>query len=131
MRSVLLFLAGFLPQKVFAYQIEQVGRGDGIDAMWSQITSIFPHIEGNGVYFITGQIINFVLLMIGGVAVVVIIYAGLQMVLGPTGDSRLADAKKMIMYAVVGLILALLGDVVMGFVLSFLNGAASGSPIVN
>ena len=47
----------------------------------------------------------------------------LLVVLGATGETHKEEAKKMIMYAVLGLILAMLGDTIMYFVQWFVSQA--------
>ncbi len=121
----LLILIGLLPQTARAAGLEGVGNGPGIAEMWGQIMNIFPHVSGNGVYFLTGRIINFVLLMIGGTAVAVLIYAGIQMIIGAGDDAKIGEAKKTAMYALLGIVFAILADTIMGFVLWLIKSAAA------
>lgn len=70
------------------------------------------------------NIINLLLYIVGAVSVVVIIAAGLMYVTS-TGDSgRVTRAKNMLMYAVVGLVIAFLSYAIVNFVLF---GIATGT----
>ena len=55
---------------------------------------------------------------IGGIAVIVIVYAGINLLLTQGNDETYAESKKMIIYAVVGLALALISGSVMIWVQS-------------
>ena len=64
-------------------------------------------------------IISFVLGILGGIAVIVIIIAGIMYAISSGDSSRITMAKNMIMYAVVGLIVAMLAAVIISFVNGF------------
>ena len=75
---------------------------------------------GDGGIFPT--IVNILLFLIGVLSVIMLIYGGIQYVLS-TGDSgRVTNAKNTILYAVVGLIVAILSYAIVNFVLTSLNG---------
>lgn len=97
--------------------ITQLGAGGaGVSDMWGDIQNIFPHTNA-GAQGIPGILIfamDFVLKTIAAAAVPVIIYAGIKMITG--GEEGLGEGKKIITYAVAGLVCALLGDVVVGWV---------------
>jgi len=71
------------------------------------------------------NIINLLLYVVGAVSVVVIIAAGLMYVTS-TGDSgRVTKAKNMLMYAVIGLVVAFLSYAIVNFVLFGLETGTS------
>ncbi len=120
-------LADGLVPTVFASSIEQLGSGTpGIDAMWGMIKSVFPHTDkgSGGLTFILLQVTNIMLQLIAGAAVLVMIYAGIRMVIG--NDEGLGEAKKVIMYCIIGLIGALCADAVVLYTMSIV-GAAAGA----
>ncbi len=65
------------------------------------------------------KIISFALGILGGIAVIVIIIAGIMYAISSGDSSRITMAKNMIMYAVVGLIVAMLAAVIISFVNGF------------
>lgn len=62
------------------------------------------------------QIINILLFLIGAVAVIMIIIGGIRYVLSNGDSSQITGAKNTIMYAVIGLVVALLAYAIVNFV---------------
>lgn len=131
MTRITLFLLGLLPSKVFALNIETLGRGaPGIDAMWIKIKQVFPHtnVPQNatmwGVPYITMRIASFLVRMVGGVAVGVIIYAGFRLVLSRGNDEGFNKAKEILIYTTFGLILVILTDAIINFAMVLILDAA-------
>ncbi|MBI2798402.1 hypothetical protein HYX70_03880 [Candidatus Saccharibacteria bacterium] len=62
---------------------------------------------------------NTLLIIIGAAAVIMIVIGGLKYVLSQGDENGLRSAKDTIIYAVVGLVVALLAFVIVNFVLSF------------
>ena len=62
------------------------------------------------------QVINVLLFIIGAVAVIMIIIGGIKYVLSNGDSSQITSAKNTIMYAVIGLIVALLAYAIVNFV---------------
>ncbi len=124
---ILLALIGlftFLPH-AFAANIEQLGSGTpGIDAMWDMILSIFPYTNegGGGLAIILLKIVDIILKLIGGLAVTMVIYAGIKVITG--GDEGLGEAKKILMYSAIGLIAAMCADAVVIYVSIVVSGIA-------
>lgn len=69
--------------------------------------------------FIT-NIINILLFIVGVAAVIVIIIGGLRYILSSGDQASITSAKNTILYAVIGLIVALLAYAIVNFVLSSL-----------
>ena len=69
---------------------------------------------------ITG-IINYFLGLLGLIAVVFLIYAGVLMVTAGGNDEQVGKAKKIITYAVIGIIIILLSWTIISFVSSALD----------
>ena len=67
-------------------------------------------------------IVRVMLFLIGVISVIMLIYGGIQYVLS-TGDSgKVTNAKNTILYAIVGLIVAILSYAIVNFVLTSING---------
>ncbi len=127
MRALLASLAAlFLPERASAQSaLDQLCQWSGVSQMCDDIRATFPYTGGgNGVVFVAIRITNYLLFMIGGVAVAVIVYAGLQMVLSDGNDGKVEDAKKTVLYAAIGLVLAILADVVVLYVAGVVSGVA-------
>ena len=93
------------------------GRGEGVP------TQLFG--EGNTGIFT--QMVNMMLFAVGILSVIMLIYGGLRYILS-NGDSKKVDAaKNTILYAIVGLIIAMLSYAIINFIISlFLGGAGTG-----
>lgn len=80
-------------------------------------TAVCASEDDEQIESVAKNIINLLLYIIGAVAVIVIIAAGL-MYTTSTGDSaRITRAKNMLMYAIIGLIIAFLSYAIVNFVL--------------
>lgn len=80
---------------------------------------------GGGGIFTT--VVNILLFIIGAIAVVMIIVGGLRYILSGGNASSVTAAKNTILYAVVGIIVALLAYAVVNFVVNtFAAGGTSG-----
>jgi hypothetical protein len=62
------------------------------------------------------QVINVLLFIIGAVAVIMIIIGGIKYVLSNGDSSQITSAKNTILYAVIGLVVALLAYAIVNFV---------------
>ena len=93
------------------------GRGEGVP------TQLFG--EGNTGIFT--QMVNMMLFAVGILSVIMLIYGGLRYILS-NGDSKKVDAaKNTILYAIIGLIIAMLSYAIINFIISlFLGGAGTG-----
>ena len=111
---LLLLLSGFLPSVAFADStVGKVGSsGNGISAMWSQICSVLPcSVAGNDLLsHLAGRIIAFVFPLVSGIAVIMVIYAGLRIIFSGGKDEAVTEAKKIILYAALGVIFSLLAS---------------------
>lgn len=98
----------------------QVGSGPGVDQMWQTICSTLPYcnVGTSAPAFFSQRIVNFVFPLIVGVAVCVIIYAGIKMITG--GEEGYGEAKTMIMYALAGIVLAILTSAIFVFIGGYL-----------
>ena len=112
-----------------AAAIEQLGSGaPGIDAMWGELKGIFPHtdIGSGGLAFVVLMMTNFILRFIGGVAVLMIVYAGIRMIMSVADENAHTEAKKIVMFASIGLILAIGADAIVLYVMNVVRMAVGG-----
>lgn len=124
--SLLHFLLGFIPT-AYAQVLTSIGTASpGVSGMWEAVCSTVPFCGvGRNAPLVLGlKIINFLLMMIGGTAVAVIIYAGIKLIISRGNDEGLTEAKKIAGYAAAGLILATVADAVVNYAIYLVNIAA-------
>lgn len=97
-----------------------LGMRDGADSAKGieQVTELFGETS------VFGAITNVLLFAIGAISVIMIIIGGLRYVVSGGDSSKVTAAKNTILYAIVGLIVALLAYAVINFVLT--NFSANG-----
>lgn len=72
----------------------------------------------SGVFTILKNVINILLIVVGIVAVIMIVVGGLRYVLSAGDSNAINGAKNTILYAVVGLVIAVLSFSIVNFVLT-------------
>lgn len=75
---------------------------------------------GDDLMTYVSDIVNTVIYVLGFLAVVMLIYAGVMYVTSAGDANKVAKAKNTIMYAVIGLVIAILSYAVVNFVISAL-----------
>lgn len=120
-------LIGFLIPKAHAILSDVGSGGAGVDGMWESICSTLPFcgLGAGGPEFIVFKILDFIFAIIAGAAVLVIIWAGLKLIFAAGNEEAQGEAKKIILYALGGLILAILGETIKTFVV-FITGTIFG-----
>ena len=84
-----------------------------------------PPLFGDGAIFAT--VVDFMLFIVGAVAVVMLIYGGFRYVISGGNATSVTAAKNTILYAIVGVVIALLSYTIIEFVLDGLqSGGTSG-----
>ena len=78
---------------------------------------------GNGVNNMVATIINIFSWIVGVVCVIMIIYGGFRYVTAGGDSGRVGDAKNTILYAIVGLVIVALAQVIVKFVLQKVTSA--------
>lgn len=125
----LFSLIGSWVGSVSAASIEQLGSGaPGIDGMWGQLKQLFPHTDlgGEGLAFIVLMFINIILRFIGGIAVLMIVYAGIRMMMTVADENAHMEAKKIVLFAGLGLIFAIGADAIVMYVMTVVRAASGG-----
>lgn len=98
--------------------LAQVSGGLGATEASFNITDIF----GTGGIF--GTIINILLFLIGAISVVMIVFAGFQYATSGGDAGKVTSAKNTILYAVIGIVVALLAYAIIRFVTNQLGATA-------
>jgi hypothetical protein len=130
MRSFRTIITGFIATITLVSlrgvtALAQVGGGirSGVQSAHGadQPTELF----GDGAIFTT--VVNLMLFLVGAIAVIMIIIGGLRYVLSGGDASNVTAAKNTILYAIVGVIVAILAYAVVNYVVtSFAAGGSAG-----
>lgn len=91
-------------------------RGEG------QPTELF-----SGANAIIPRAINLMLFVVGVLAIFMMIYGGIRYVLSGGDNGRVKDAKNTVLYAIVGLVVAILGYAIVNWVVSIVGAGADGA----
>jgi len=73
------------------------------------------------------QITNTILFVVGIVSIVMLIWGGLRYVISGGDSKKVTDAKNTILYAIIGLIVALLAYAIVNFVINAIGGGESAA----
>lgn len=74
--------------------------------------------QGRSLPELVALIINIFSWVVGAVAVIMLIYAGFRYITGGGDDNSIKSAKNTILYAVIGLVVVVLSQVIVNFVLN-------------
>jgi len=126
MRFLFLLIGILFPLSVFAQALGQVGGGYA-SPIWAQACTVLPYCNmgGQGVLIVTGIIVEAVLWTIGAGSAVVILYAAVRMAASGASEEVLSKSKKVIFYAALGLLLAIMGSTIVNYVFSLVGNIAS------
>lgn len=97
-------LALFVPALAF---------GQGYDPTRSEPTGVATETDANQIIL---DIINYVLGFLAALAILVIVIAGILYITASGDEDRVDNAKKWLLYAIIGLVIALLGYVIVSVV---------------
>ncbi len=107
-------------QTAHAVTLEQAGfwQSEAIRGMWTQICGILPFcsIGADAPRMIACKIARLVFNSITGIAICVVIFAGIKMMLAQGDEGGVSEAKKMIAYAVAGIVLSMIAWAVVPFI---------------
>ena len=95
----------------------QSARGDGVPA------TLFGQVG------IVSQIINILLFLIGVVSVIMIILGGFKYALSGGDSDKVTGAKNTVLYAIIGLIVAILAFAIINFVIGTVSSGSMGDGI--
>lgn len=82
----------------------------------------------NGANAIVPKVINLMLFVVGVLAIFMMIYGGIRYVLSGGDNTKVKDAKNTILYAILGLIVAILGYAIVSWIVSMLGSAGGANP---
>ena len=119
--SFLFAVIGLLAPSAHAASLQNLGATNpGVNSMWASICNTLPFC-GLGADtlpgFISGRIIMIVQSLITSIAIIMIIYASIQLSTSQLDDGKIEEAKKIIMYALGGIILSLVAGTFLQYLL--------------
>jgi hypothetical protein len=115
----LLFLIGQSITTAAAKPLESWGSSNpGVQQMWQRIRGTL-FTRSDPVYSTVGIVINFVYPLIGAAAMLVIIYAGIRIITAQGKEDVISNAKSMIMYALIGVVLGVISSTVIAYFANF------------
>lgn len=111
------FAINLLPQKAMA-QCTTTGTttGEGINCAGSTLK---PNLIGPG--GIITNVINVLIFAVGIIAVIMVIVGAIRMVTSSGNENAVKDARNTILYAVIGLVIAVLAFAVVNYVIGALS----------
>lgn len=92
-------------------------RGDGMPA---------ELIGENGIFT---QVTNTVLFAVGIISVIMLIWGGIRYITSGGDSKKVTDAKNTILYAIIGLIIAILAYAIVNFIITAIGGAPTPAPV--
>ena len=102
--------------------LQEVGSANaGVSAMWAAICQVMPFCglsAATAPGFFAGRVISIVQSLITVTAIIMIIYASIQLSTSQTDESKVGEAKKIIIYALAGIVLALVGGTLIRYLLT-------------
>jgi len=110
-----LFVGKALAYSSAAQEGAEAARADGMPEELFGDTGVFT------------QITNTALMIVGIISVIMLVWGGLRYVMSGGDSKKVTDAKNTVLYAIIGLIIAVLSYAIVNFVLNSL-GAASAEP---
>ncbi|MDB4979200.1 MAG: hypothetical protein JWM56_1386 [Candidatus Peribacteria bacterium] len=117
LRPIWLSLIVFLPGVAHAQTFNGCGLTCGLNAIRGKFGQLF---QGD-LRAVISRILSTVLDLMGFIAVIMIIIAGIYLIVGQGSDDSQTKAKNIVIYTIVGLILILLSRVIVGFAVNILN----------
>lgn len=129
LRSIL----GLLIPKAHAGLRQSLGANPALAKMWNDICSVMPCSLGGPAAstpaILALKVTQFITQVIGGAAALVLLYAAIKVILSQGKDEGISEGKKIAMYALLGVILAIISNGVIDFVIAQAGKAAVGMPL--
>ena len=102
--------------KAMALTVQEGAEAARVDSMPAEL------VGANGVFT---QISNTILYVVGVISVIMLVWGGLRYILSGGDNKKVTDAKNTILYAIIGLIIAVLAFAIVNFVLNAIGGPAA------
>lgn len=83
--------------------------------------------EGEGVKRVAANVVNLISIIVGIISVIFIIYGGFRYITSGGDSGKVGNAKNTLIYAVIGLIVVALAQIIVNVVLTTTNSVVSSS----
>lgn len=130
MKIILSVISLFIPTAhAFLREAFLSTAGPGVSGMFNTICSggifcVFGSSSGmTTVVNLARMVTRMVASVVGGLAVAVIVYAGIRMMAARGSDEGITEARKIAVWALVGLALAMLAPAIVDFAIGFISAA--------
>ena len=130
-KSIKTMLAGFLAVSVMAFGLTfalPAGNFASADSISDGVNAAVGDNEQTSLFGDDGiftKVVNVALFLIGAVSVLMLIYGGIRYTLSAGNATNVTAAKNTILYAIVGIVVALLAGAIVNFVLSSLGSGGN------
>jgi hypothetical protein len=118
----LSFLLSALVPAAHAAKLQTVGSANaGVTVMWGMICQVLPFCSlgaSTAPAYFAGKVIAIVQSLITVIAILMIIYAAIQLSTSQVDESKVESAKKIVMYACIGLVLSLIGGTFLRYLIT-------------
>ena len=102
--------------KAMALSVQEGAEAARADGMSAEL------VGAEGVFT---QISNTILYIVGIISVIMLVWGGLRYILSGGDNKKITDAKNTILYAIIGLIIAVLAFAIVNFVLNAIGGTVT------
>ena len=97
------------------------------DASGGTVDCSSTDVDNNSIGVIAHNIVNIFSIIVGAVSVIMIIYGGFRYVISGGDSGRVGNAKNTLIYAIVGLVIVALAQLIVHFVLNQSNNINNGT----
>lgn len=123
--SVLGIVSGVTTADVNAETKTQSGVCSGIDAALGKGTCSDSQVNKDSVFTFVQNVINWILIAVGIIAVLFIIIGGIRYATSAGDPDKVKKAKNTLLYAIIGLAVALLAAVIVNLVVNLANNVTT------
>lgn len=81
--------------------------------------------SSGGIQTLAGNIVNIFSIVIGAVAIIMLLYGGFRYITSGGDSGRVGNAKNTLLYAIIGLVIVALAQLIVNFVLGAASNAGS------
>ncbi|MCL1876719.1 pilin [Candidatus Saccharibacteria bacterium] len=106
-------------------------KARGVNADWNPTTKHCDRPDSTNPENMISTILNILFFVLGIASIVMIIYGGIQFISSRGDPKKVSTAKSTVMYAIIGLIVAILALAITNWVMSVLTGSGGGNSASN
>lgn len=135
--TLLMIIAGFTPLLVPLNVAACNGIANNVSAGVNYATGSSgdncssTHVTGSSIGSIAKEVVKIFSIIVGAVAIIMLIYGGFRYITSGGDSNRVGSAKNTIIYAIIGLVIVALAQIIVHFVLyqssNISNGTISSS----